>query len=162
LIPRFLSVLAVTSISMLGQERVDPNLVREIQISFVPWNVVYSHAPSAKEIRRNAHFKVLVTSPWHIEAVLSHLPLDGMAKSGDTSADLRLVIDVKLSTGKQISYSASRFYFYSQGFQMRKEIGPEFKNLFSIEGMPLFAPHQPNHLMHSDGAASGPAGDEPR
>ena len=140
----------------------DPNLVRELQISFVPWHVLYNHAPSAKEIRRQAHFKVLITSPWDIEALLSHLPLDGMSESQDTSADLRLVIDLKLSSGKQVSYSASRFYFYAQGFKLRKEIGPEFRDLFSIDGLPLFHPHQPNQLMHSDGAASGPAGDEPR
>jgi len=142
---KFLAALFLSRLPLLAQATIDPAEVAEVKISYEPWQTVHSTAMNAPNLREKAAFKLTVSTPWDIQALVSNLPLEELKPVAEEASDLRLVLDFQLRSGATMSFVASRFHFYSSDMKTRTRISKQFRQAFSIERIHAFQLHQPNH-----------------
>jgi len=116
----------------------DAKQVREIHLSYIPWETLTRADLSVQQVRAHPHIRVTVKTKQSIQEILNSLPISQLASSPQQSADLRLVIDLLLGSGKTITFCSDGESFFTSDLQQNCKPNQKFFKKFDIKNQAQF------------------------
>ena len=116
---------------------VEPQQVKEADISFVSWNVLTRTRQTPNQIRSHPSFRLSILQHSDIAKLIAHLPISNLQPNETGPGDIRLVIDFKLKTGGTVSFCASQFLFYSGDQKLSAKPESLFNDYFDLNKLSL-------------------------
>ncbi len=92
------------------------------------WNVLTRASLSPDQVRRIAPVVITITEPGRIANLVRWMNLDDLKARQQDTVDTRLVVDLTSSSGRWVSYHASRFELVSEGGRRGHPIDEQFRH----------------------------------
>jgi hypothetical protein len=123
----YISILSLLFLSNLALAQ-----TLSAKVYLVPWNTLTRASLSAEDVRRVATVKTEITDEHLTNKLINYLHEGIFQKSSSSAtADLRLVIDIRLPDGSTESYSSSLFELIEINSAKSRKIDTLFMDHFS-------------------------------
>jgi len=109
----------------------------QAELFFISWNTSTQTALSISDARRNADVSISYREPDLANGLADWLQNEvHRLPPGETSQDVRLVIDFVDRAGVKTTFYATRFGFYSEDGQIERKVDDAFRRTFESLAIP--------------------------
>ena len=104
-------------------------------VFFLGWDLESRQSLTPKDVRRGAS-PFSTTDASEINKLVAHLRLDSLVPDDGTREDARLVVDLVLKNGQEVTYFASYFSLVAPATHQKHAIDDAFRSRFRVGKRP--------------------------